>query len=205
MHIDPLSSPRGSNDNQPSPRSGWVYRKLWPRDADAFAVHLRHLDSEQRAFRFGHAVTDEWIAQYCASTDWGRSVTLGCWIAGELRGVMELKMVGQVWSRHAEVALSVERAFEARGMGTELFRRGLLVARNRGIARIYMLCLPENHRVQKIARKLQPRVAQSSDQLECEIVLTPPDALSLAAEFCDDGCALVWSIWDWGRGLAPAA
>jgi RimJ/RimL family protein N-acetyltransferase len=205
MQIDPLPSPPGSNDNRPSPRSGWVFRKLWPQDADALAAHLLRLEPEQRAFRFGHMVADEWIVRYCANTDWVRSVTLGCWVAGDLRGVMELKTVGRVWQGHAEVALSVERAFEGRGIGTELFHRGSLIARNRGISRIYMLCLPENHRVQKIARKLQPQVAQSSGQIECEIVLTPPDPLSLAAEFCDDGCALVLSLWDWHRRLAPAA
>ena len=74
MHIDPLPSPLGSNDNRPSPRSGWVFRKLWPQDADALAAHLLRLDPEQRAFRFGHMVADEWIVRYCAGTDWVRSV-----------------------------------------------------------------------------------------------------------------------------------
>jgi hypothetical protein len=134
-----------------------------------------------------------------------RSVTLGCWITGELRGVMELKFLNQAWPRSAEAALSVERAVEARGIGTELFKRGILIARNRGITRAYMLCLPENHRVRQIVRKLQPRVSYSGDQIECEIELTPPNPLSLAAELCDDGCALVLSLWEWQRGLAPAA
>ena len=201
MRIDSLSSPRGSNDNRPS----WVFRKLWPQDAGALTAHLLRLDPEQRAFRFGHVVADEWIVRYCADTDWTRSVTLGCWIAGDLRGIMELKMVDRVWPRHAEAALSVERAFEARGIGTELFDRGLLIARNRGITRICVLCLPENHRMQQIVQKLRPRVAQSGDQVECEIELTVPNPLSLAAELCDDGCALVLSLWDWQRGFAPAA
>lgn len=205
MQVDPLPSRRGSNDNQPSPRSGWVFRKLWPQDAGAFTAHLLRLDTEQRALRFGHGVGDAWLAQYGARTDWVRSATLGCWVAGELRGVMELKMLGPFWARSAEVALSVERAFESRGIGTELFERGIVIARNRGIARAFMLCLPENHSMWRIVQKLQPRVAYGRDQIECEIDLNPPSPLSIAAEFCDDGCALVLSLWDWQRGLAPAA
>jgi len=205
MQIDAFPSPQSSNDNQPTPHSGWVFRKLWPQDAGAFTAHLLRLDPEQRAFRFGRAVGDEWIRGYCAGTDWARSVTLGCWIAGELRGVAELKILDPLWSRTAEAALSVERAFEGRGIGTELFRRGMLIARNRGIVRAYMLCLPENHRVQHIARKLQPQVVHNSDQIECEIALTPANPLSIAAEICDDGCALVLSLWDWQAGLKPAA
>jgi hypothetical protein len=77
MRTDLLSSPRSSNDNEPSPRAGWVFRKLWPQDADALAAHLLRLDPEQRAFRFGRGVADEWIRRYCAGTDWVRSVTLG--------------------------------------------------------------------------------------------------------------------------------
>jgi ribosomal protein S18 acetylase RimI-like enzyme len=205
MQVDAIASPPGSNDNRPSPRSRWVFRKLWPQDADALAGHLLRLDPQQRAFRFGHAVADEWILGYCASTDWTRSVTLGCWIAGELRGVAELKILDRVWPARAEAAFSVEGAFEARGIGTELFHRGLLIARNRGIARAYMLCLPENQRVQHMVRKMQPSVSHGADQIECEIALDPPDALSLAAEFYDDGCALVLSLWDWPRRVAPAA
>jgi GNAT superfamily N-acetyltransferase len=205
MQVDAIASPPGSNDNRPSPRSRWVFRKLWPQDADALAGHLLRLDPQQRAFRFGRAVADEWILGYCASTDWTRSVTLGCWIAGELRGVAELKILDRAWPARAEAAFSVEGAFEARGIGTELFHRSMLIARNRGIARAYMLCLPENQRVQHMVRKMQPSVSHGADQIECEIALDPPDALSLAAEFYDDGCALVLSLWDWPRRVAPAA
>jgi hypothetical protein len=205
MQVDAIASPPGSNDNRPSARSRWVFRKLWPQDADALAGHLLRLDPRQRAFRFGHAVADEWILGYCASTDWTRSVTLGCWIAGELRGVAELKILDRAWPVRAEVAFSVEGAFEARGIGTELFHRSMLIARNRGIARAYMLCLPENQRVQQIVRKMQPSVSYGVDQIECEIALDPPDPFSLASEFCDDGCALALSLWDWPRHVAPAA
>jgi GNAT superfamily N-acetyltransferase len=195
MQIDPPPSLRGSNDNEPSPRLGRVFRKLWPRDAGAFTAHLLRLDPEQRALRFGHGTR----------TDWVRSVTLGCWIAGDLRGVMELKRLGPFWSRSAEIALSVERAFESRGIGTELLKRGLVIARNRGIASAHMLCLPENHGVRRIVRALQPQLTFTGDQIECEIELDPPDPLSVTAEFCDDGCALMWSLWDWQRGLSLAA
>ncbi|HLJ18668.1 MAG TPA: GNAT family N-acetyltransferase, partial [Stellaceae bacterium] len=193
MESGRIASLRGSNDNQPSRRSGWVFRKLWPRDAEAYAAHLRRLDPPQRAFRFGRAIADEWVGGYVAGTDWFRSAILGCWVAGELRGVGEIKMLDRAWPRAAEAALSVERAFEARGIGTVLFMRGLLIARNRGISRVTMLCSAENLRVQRIIRKVQPNLAFNGDQIECEIGLEPPNALSIAAELYDDGCALALS------------
>lgn len=205
MKSDLITSPQGSNDNQPSPRSGRVFRKLWPQDADALSAHLLRLDPQQRSFRFGRAVTDEFLARYVRDTDWLRSVMLGCWIAGELRGVGELKLLERLWPRSAEAALSVERRFEGRSIGTELFHRGLLIARNRGIARVSILFLPENLRIRRIVRKVEPNLVYNRDQIECEIRLAPPDALSIAAELYDDGCALALSLWDWPRRLALAA
>jgi len=205
MEINALASPQGSNDNRPGPRVAWVFRKLWAHHVDALAAHLLRLDAQQRAFRFGRAVADEWVARYAKDTDWFRSVILGCWIAGELRGVAEIKGLDQAWPRAAEAALSVERAFEGRGIGTALFHRGLGIARNRGIARVSMLCLPENLRVQRIVRKVEPKLVYNGDLIECEIRLAPLDALSIAAELYDEGCGFALSLWDWQRRLAPAA
>lgn len=200
MQNDFIASPPGSNDNRPDPRSGWVFRKLWQQDAAALGAHLLRLDREQRGFRFGRAVADEWVARYAASTDWTRSVVLGCWIAGELRGVGEIKMLDEPEpSPTAEAALSVERRFEGRGIGTALFHRGLLIARNRGVRRLTMLCMPENERVQRIIRKVRPTLTLGRGQIECQIDLEPANALSIAAELYDDGCALTLSLLE---GLA---
>jgi RimJ/RimL family protein N-acetyltransferase len=205
MDFDAPASPKGSNDNVPGSRARWVFRKLWPRDAGALTIHLLRLDTEQRAFRFGYAVSDAWIEAYCAGTDWTRSVTLGCWIAGELRGVAELKLLDRGWPPSAEAALSVDRAFESRGMGTELCRRGLVIARNRGVSRVFMLCLPENRRIRRLIARFNPKYSFNGDQVDCEIALRPADGLSIAAELCDDGCALMQSLWDWQEVYAPAA
>jgi ribosomal protein S18 acetylase RimI-like enzyme len=202
MESDLIGSPPGSNDNAPIPRSGWVFRKLWPQDGEVLAAHLLRLDPQQRWFRFGRAVADDWIARYATATDWSRTVILGCWIGGELRGIAEVKILGEAWPHSAEASLSVERGFEGRGIGSELFRRGLLIARNRGIGRISIFLQAENLRVQRIVRKAQPKLTYNADQIECEISLGPPDALSIAAEIYDDGCTLALSLWN---GLTRAA
>ncbi len=201
MKSDLTTTLEGSNDNQPAPRTAWVFRKLWPQDTSAFAAHLLRLDPEQRSFRFGRAVPDDWVERYAQSTDWFRSLTLGCWIAGELRGVAEIKLLDRPWPRAAEAALSVERRFEGGGIGTELFRRGLLIARNRGIARISVLSLPENLRIRRLIHAAAPEVTYRDGQIESEISLRPPDALSISAELYDDGCAFALSLWD-GYGRA---
>jgi len=195
----------GSKENQSTARSRWVLRKLWPHDGAQFRDHLLRLDPDERACRFGHAVADEWIAAYCEGTDWTRSITLGCWIEGALRGVGELKLLDRAWPSTAEFALSVERAFDSSGIGSELLRRLVLVARNRGIARGYLLCLPENRRIQRIVRKLNPSLAYHGDQVECELALALPNALTIGEEIYDDGCAAMQTLWDVQRSFIATA
>jgi GNAT superfamily N-acetyltransferase len=204
MQVRQQSTFAGSGERQPTARASWVLRKLWPYDAPQFRDHLLRLDPDDRACRFGHAVADEWIADYCEGTDWVRSITLGCWVEGVLRGVGELKMLDRAWPSMAEFALSVERAFDSGGIGSELLRRLVLVARNRGIARGYLLCLPENRRIQRIVRKLNPALAYHGDQIECELALELPTALTIGEEIYEDGCAAMQAMWDWHQRLAPA-
>ena len=205
MNIDQPSGLQGSSETSRSSSSETLFRKLWPQDAADFRDHLLRLDPEERVCRFGRAVGDDWIAAYCAGTDWMRSITLGCWIAGALRGVSELKRLDGTWPRMAEFALTVERAFDSHGIGSELLRRLVLVARNRGIARGYMLCLPQNQRIQRIVRKLNPALAYHGDQIECELALALPNALTLGEEIYDDGCAMMQSLLALQRSLVFAA
>ncbi len=50
-------------------------------------------------------------------------------------------------------AFSIERPWQSHGVGTALLERTLLSARNRGIKTLRMDCLPENERMQQLARK----------------------------------------------------
>jgi GNAT superfamily N-acetyltransferase len=205
MNIDQPSSLQRSSETPRTSSSETLFRKLWPQDAADFRDHLLRLDPEERVCRFGRAVGDDWIATYCAGTDWMRSITLGCWIAGALRGVGELKLLDGTWPRMAEFALTVERAFDSHGIGSELLRRLVLVARNRGIARGYMLCLPQNQRIQRIVRKLNPALAYHGDQIECELALALPNPLTIGEEIYDDGCAMMQSLLDLQRNLVIEA
>ena len=187
-----------ANDSAPAISSPPIFRKLWPGESNLLRDHLTRLDVEDRSFRFGHAVSDERIADYCASTDWLTTIVLSAWNAGTMRAAGELKILEGDWPPSAEPALSVERRFDGNGIGSELFRRLLVIARNRGIRRVYMLCLSENDRMLRIARKAVPDLRFSGDQVEAEIVLAPPTPPSLGEELYDD-------CWATLRIIAAAA
>ena len=47
--------------------------------------------------------------------------------------------------------MTVEDRWQDQGLGTELLRRAIVHARNRGLKSLYMICLTDNRRMQAIA------------------------------------------------------
>jgi GNAT superfamily N-acetyltransferase len=173
---------------------GGVIRRLGKGERDRLLEHLLRLGSEDRHLRFGGHAGDERIRAYCAGLDWSRSVVLGCLVAGELRAAGELKLIDEIRSCTAEITVSVEVPFRGRGVGTELCRRLAVRARNRFVKKVHMLCLLDNRRVQRIARRLGGALAFYPGEVEAEIGLPWPEPLSMAEEWLDEAPALPW-LW----------
>jgi ribosomal protein S18 acetylase RimI-like enzyme len=131
-----------------------VIRRLWAGERDQVRDHLLRLDGEDRVRRFGGYVSAAHIAAYCERLDWSRVVVVGYVTGGKVRGLGQLELIRAGRLRAAEVAVSVERPFQNRGVGTALLRRLVIAARNRLIERIYMICLMDNGRAVRMARRL---------------------------------------------------
>jgi GNAT superfamily N-acetyltransferase len=131
-----------------------VSRRLWAGERDQVRDHLLRLDGADRVRRFGGYASAEHIAAYCERLDWSRVVALGYVTDGEVRGLGQLELIRTGGPRVAELAVSVERPFQNRGVGTALLRRLVIAARNRLIERIYMICLMDNRRAVRMAHRL---------------------------------------------------
>jgi RimJ/RimL family protein N-acetyltransferase len=165
-----------------------VFRRLVAGERGRLlAGHFLRLDGEDRRRRFGGHTGEERVRAYCARLDrQPGSLVLGCFLAGELRAVGELKPIGGAWPPAAELAVSVERPFRGRGLGTELCRRLVVRARNRFVARVHMLCLLDNRPVQRIARGLGGALRFHPGEVEAELQPPWPDPLSALEEWLDE-------------------
>jgi GNAT superfamily N-acetyltransferase len=166
-----------------------VYRKLVPAEIGLFHDHLLRLTPEDRLCRFAGLVSDERIAEYCSHVDWFRSIVIGCFIDGVLRGVAELRLDDPRIGWRAELAVTVEEAWQSRGIGTELLRRAITVCRNRAIRSIDMICLVANRRMQRIARRFEADLIVAEGAAEAKVALPFPDQFTLAREFLEEGAA----------------
>jgi ribosomal protein S18 acetylase RimI-like enzyme len=131
-----------------------VIRRLWPGERARLQAHLLRLDREDRILRFGGYASDAQIAAYCKRLDWRHALVVGYVVRGKVRGLGQLEPIQGSSPRAAEVAVSVERPFQNRGVGSALLRRVVSAARNRLIERIYMVCLVDNGRALRMARRL---------------------------------------------------
>jgi GNAT superfamily N-acetyltransferase len=145
-----------------------VIRRLWAGERDLVRDHLLRLDAEDRQLRFGGYASNAHIADYCEGLDWSRGLMLGYVVVGQVRGVGELRLIGAA-SRAAELANSVERPFQNRGIGTALLRRLVLAARNRLIAQIRMVCLIDNGKAVRMARRLDGALVFDGGEAEARV------------------------------------
>ena len=175
------------------------YRKLWPTELGLFREHLHRLDRESLRMRFGRAVGAEFIDRYCDTVYALNSVVYGCFIGGTLRAVAELRLLTDTWPFEAELAFSVERDWQDDGIGTELMSRALRAARNRSISRLYMICLPENGRMRRVAMKYDALLTFHPGQVDADLHPSHPDYLSVLQEFLDDTSGFMTYMLDLRR------
>ena len=176
------------------PNAQISFRKLWASDATALKTHLLRLDSESRRMRFGTPVTDYFIEHYAQNALGSHSISHGYFVDGVLRGVAELRGFRAVTGGEAEAAFSVEKDFQNRGIGTELFGRTVLAARNRGISKLFVNFLSQNARMQAIAKKFDAVLTFDSDGVQGKIDAPRANALSMWKEALTDGRDLADSV-----------
>lgn len=185
---------RHGNDGKIAPHRV-VVRRLRPGEMELFQAHLLALDPQSRRLRFGgSAVTDAFLRGYAARVPQAGTVIKGAFVDGLLRGVGELRPLGD--RTEAEVAFSVEPEWRRRGVGQMLLRQLVLFAQNHGVATLRMVCLPENAAMQRLARRLGGRLVSAPGEVQALIVPTGPTPFSLVREALGEAGRVASRLFD---------
>ncbi len=150
-----------------------MYRRLVPRDHELYRQHLRALGPHERRMRFHAHTTDECIDRHIASLDPQRTLLIGVFVQGRLRGAAEISFASREDRSSAELGVSVETASQRRGLGRGLTERAMRIARNRGARSVWMYCLPENEPMQRIARGLDGQLRLEHATIDARVSLPP--------------------------------
>ncbi|GGD42118.1 GNAT family N-acetyltransferase [Aureimonas glaciei] len=177
----------------------FAVRRLHKGDVLGFSDHLKRLDAEARRLRFGNPVDDAFLEAYSARTLASDACILGCFVKGRLCGAAELRFLTP--DRHAaEGAVSLDPDMRGLGLGGQLFGRLIALARRRGVRRLFLTCLRENRRMQKIARHHGADLAFSDGDIMVEIRRPFAEAETAAREWRDEGQTYVFGVLEWRSG-----
>jgi RimJ/RimL family protein N-acetyltransferase len=180
-------------------------RRLLTSETYLLREHLQRLDSDARHRRFGHDVSDDFISRYSArASDFG-NVTFGYFVDGEVRAVAELRPDVLMHRDGAEVAFSVERTYVNRGIATQLMARVIRTARNRGLRHLILVCLPDNAKMQAIARHYGAELKVEDGSVVAAIVPDEPDYQSWFSEMLDERMTYFQSVLDLRKRVRGSA
>ncbi len=172
-------------------------RRLWPLDIAAFRRHLKRLDPETRQARFGSPVNDQFLDAYADTAHRLGTVVYGAFHGGEIHASAELRPLDGVDEAQAEVAFTVEREDQHKGLGSLLMERIITAAQNRRISQLHMICLSDNGRMRQLADKFGARLKVVSGEVTGHIDPAYPTAASVFDESLNAAQGFFTAALDW--------
>jgi RimJ/RimL family protein N-acetyltransferase len=128
-------------------------RQLRPSDLSRFRDHLLRLDTASRRDRFNGYVDDAFIATY-VDRSFAHGATVIGYVEGDrVLGAAELHERPEEVEPTAEIAFSVEKSLQHRGIGGRLFERLIEQARGFGYTRLLVTTHPDNLAMRALARR----------------------------------------------------
>lgn len=183
-----------------------AFRALWAFDRDAYAAHLARLTPEDRQSRFRHAISDGRLAHHAAAALIGRTHVIGWFVDGTMRAAAEVTLSPD--GSTAEAAFEVEADWRGGGVGSELVRRTLLWARNRGARRLIVHTTRRNIAMLHAATRHGARFEFDLAEADGVVEASGPSLLSHfeEARLAEEGvwrwiCAALWRRCPWLRPL----
>ena len=134
------------------------------------------------------------IEKHCRSLDLPWTILIGAFEDGVIRGAVELVGAPSDGMDQVELAVSVERSFQNTGAGTGLVRQAVLVAQNRNIRRIKMICLQENRRMQSICKKLHGLLDYDEADVMCDLKVAAATRQTLWQEQLQQGLPTMGAV-----------
>lgn len=129
-----------------------------------YRTHLLSLDPGSRYLRFGHHIDDNGINQLCDKFEENYGSHRVFAIEND-----DLEVIGaghiSLVDRPVELAFSVLKPYQGRGMGSSLMSRVVEWCQNRGIKTGCMVCLKHNSAVKKLAQRHGILIAEGGETL----------------------------------------
>lgn len=133
-------------------------RLLRHSERPQFRDHLLRLDAASRRDRFNGSNSDASLISYADRCFSSGAVVIGYVENGQVLGAAELHERAEDAVPTGEIAFSVERHLQRRGLGRQLFSRLIESARAFGYERLIVTTHPGNEPMKQLARSFDARL-----------------------------------------------
>lgn len=133
-------------------------RQLRPSDLAAFREHMLRLDPQSRRDRFNGIADDVFVTSYAARSFSQGATVIGYVENGEVHGAAELHERPDLEPPTGEIAFSVERGYQHKGLGSALFQRLIGHALALGYENLRVMTHPQNEAMKRLARKFNAKL-----------------------------------------------
>ena len=156
---------------------------------DRYRKHLLALDSESRYLRFGYHIHDETINVLCNKFEENFQRHRVFVIEDDNLDVVGAGHIS-LEDRPIELAFSVLKSHQGKGMGSSLMGRVVEWCQNRGIKTGCMVCLKHNAAIKKLAARQGILINDGGETL-ADIQIPDVNAVSLMHEAAVNGIAKI--------------
>ena len=149
---------------------------------DLVKRHFDELADDDVRLRFGNLLNRDARHAYVDSLRFERDAVFGVYTDQlTLLGIAHLACLEGA----AELGLSVLSGHRGHGIGTALFHRAAMHARNLQIVELFMNCLTQNHAIMHIARKAGMRIVIDQSGADAYLELPPGNPLTIGQELAE--------------------
>ncbi|MBX9936756.1 MAG: GNAT family N-acetyltransferase [Burkholderiaceae bacterium] len=150
-------------------------RSLGPTYRERIATHLLALEPADRYLRFGYYAGDEHIHRYVDQLNFEQDEIFGVYNRRlELIAMAHLALAQSPGHEQcAEFGVSVLPKGRGQGLGTRLFERATIHARNAGVRMVFIHALTQNRAMLNIVRHAGAVITQDGSESEAYLTLPP--------------------------------
>lgn len=155
-------------------------RRVLPHEYGKYRTHLKSLDAESKVLRFGYATSDTIIDQLCDKFEANTNQHVLFAIENEY---LEFVAVGHIaLEGEMEIAFSVLKEYQGRGMGNLLMKRVIQWCRIFGKRKGCMVCLSTNSAIKHLCAKYGITMTNELGETLADIVLPVPSLSTYVEE-----------------------
>jgi RimJ/RimL family protein N-acetyltransferase len=162
-----------------------LIRELHAEHVEKIRSHFKDLGNDDRLLRFGMHTTDEMIDKYVNSINFIRDAVFGVFDNNlNLIGCAHLGYPASNLTINStvEFGVSVSEVGRGKGIGSALFKRAAIHARNTNIKVLYIHYLARNKVMMHIAKKAGMSIEYSFGEADAYLTLIPSSNTSIIAE-----------------------